>query len=102
MALLPIFNTTDKDLTLLQNKWSSILNPVVSNPSLQSIILPNTALVSGTNTVNHNLGKTLTGWRIVRLRGPATIYDQQDTNMLKNLTLILVSSAAVNCDIEVF
>lgn len=102
MALLPIFNTTDKDLTLLQNKWASILNPVISNPSLQSIILPAIQLVSGTNVVNHKLGRKLTGWRIVRLRGSAAIYDQQDGNSMQDLTLILVSNAQASCDLEVF
>jgi len=102
MALLPIFQTSDKDLTLLQNKWSSILNPIISNPAISSSILSNVQLVNGTNTINHLLGRTLQGWKIVRLRGAATIYDQQDTNSMKNLTLVLVSNSQVSCDIEVF
>lgn len=102
MALLPIYQTSNKDLILLQNKWASILNPIISNQSIQSIILPNIALTAGLNIVNHKLGKKLTGWRIVRLRAAASIYDTQDTNSRGDLTLQLVSSAPVVCDLEVF
>ena len=87
---------------LLETQWSSQINPLLSNPSLQSIILPNVALASGTNTVSHLLGRRLQGWRIVRQRALASIYDNQDNNQMPNLTLVLISSAPVVCDIEVF
>lgn len=102
MANLPIFQTGDKDLTLIQNKWSSILNPVIANPSTNSLILKNVLLTTGSNTVNHLLGRTLQGWRVVRLRGPASLYDTQDSNPMQDLTLLLTSSADVSCDLEVF
>ena len=99
---LPIFQSTDQNLMLLQNKWSSIINPTLVNPSLQCNILSKVALTSGTNTINHLLGRTLQGYRIVRQRGPASIYDSQDSNQQPQLTLVLVSSAAVTVDLEVF
>ncbi len=102
MALLPIFKTDDKDLILLQNKWSSILNPIISNPATSSLILKNVQLSSGTNVINHKLGRKLQGWNIVRLRGAASIYDDQDSNSMQDLTLVLVSNTQVLVDIEVF
>lgn len=42
------------------------------------------------------------GWRIVRINGSATIYDQQSQNTTPDLTLILNSSASVIVSLEVF
>jgi hypothetical protein len=83
-------------------KWSSILNPLLANPSLQSVILQNVSLQMGLNTINHGLGRKLLGWRVVRLRATATIFDVQDTNSTPALTLILNSSAPVVVNLEVF
>lgn len=102
MPTLPIFNTSIQELSLLQTRWASELNPVLRNPSLQSIILTNVALTSGANVINHLLGRKLQGWRIVRLRGPANVYDTQDSNPSPKLTLQLVSDADVVADLEVF
>lgn len=90
------------DLSLMQTKWAAILNPLLSNPSLNSIILEKIVLISGTSTINHGLGRKLQGWRIIRINAAATIYDQQDTNTMQDLTLILVSNALVTVSIEVF
>ena len=89
-------------LPLMQTKWASILDAFLSNPSLQSNILNKVPLSTGANTVNHLLGKKLTGWRVVRLRSSATIYDTQDSNQTPQSTLILVASAPVVVDLEVF
>lgn len=86
----------------VQTKWRGILNPFISNPSLQSVILPKISLLEGSNTVNHTLGRNLTGWRIIRQRGSATIYDTQDVNSSPNLTLLLNASANVVVDLECF
>lgn len=102
MALLPIFKDDNTNLMLLQTKWSSQLNQLLSNPSLQSIILKQVPLASGSNTINHLLGRRLIGWRIVRQRALASIYDNQDNNQSPELTLILVSNNAVSVDLEVF
>lgn len=99
---LPTFNTTDKPFSLMQSNWASQLNPILANPTNNSSILKNIQLIVGTNTINHLLGKNLTGWNIVRKRGPAEIYDNQDTNQMPNLTLTLISDASVSVDIEVF
>jgi hypothetical protein len=87
---------------MLQSQWSSMLNPLLHNPSLNSRILSQVVLTTGANTINHGLGRELQGWRIVRLRSLATIYDAQDSNAHPDLTLVLVSSATTVCDLEVF
>lgn len=99
---LPIFHTDDKDFQLMQSSWSSQINPVLARPSINSSILKNVLLVTGSNTINHLLQKPLQGWKIVRQRALASIYDNQDSNPQPSLTLVLISSANVSCDIEVF
>lgn len=99
---LPQYQTDDTSFTLMQNQWSTQINPLLRNPSLQSVLLKNITLVTGSNQVNHLLGRKLQGWRIVRLRASAAIYDTQDSNPIQDKTLLLVSDAGVNVDIEVF
>lgn len=100
--MLTQFQSDDRDFQLLQNSWASQLNPLLDNPSLKSIILENIVLTSGTNVVNHKLGRKLQGWRIVRQRSAASVYDNQDANQQPALTLVLVSSANVSVNLEVF
>lgn len=89
-------------LEMMQTKWSAILNALLSNPSVNSLILPNVSLLTGANVINHTLGRKLRGWRIVRLRALVTIYDTQDLNTMPDLTLLLTSSGNVTVDLEVF
>lgn len=99
---LPYFKSDDQSLTLLQTNWAQILNPIIQNPSTQSIILPNISLVAGDNTINHLLQRKLQGWKIVRQRASATFFDKQDSNPQPQLTLILNASAPVVINLEVF
>lgn len=98
MAKLP----QQLDWQLAQNKWASIIDPVIGSPANNSIILKNIALATGNNVINHKLGRNLQGWQIIRKRAAADIYDTQDTNQMPNLTLTLVSDAPVTVDIEVY
>jgi hypothetical protein len=102
MALLPQFQNDDKDFQLMQSKWSSILNPIVSNPANTSVLLKNVKLSIGANNIPHMLGRVLQGWIIVRKRSAANIYDNQDNQQLPQYMLALVSDAAVTVDLEVF
>ena len=99
---LAYFQSDDRTLSLLQTSWSQQLNPIINSAPNNSTILTSVALVSGTNTINHLLGRKLQGWKIVRQRSSASIYDNQDNNQQPTLTLILISNAAVVVDIEVF
>jgi predicted RNA binding protein YcfA (HicA-like mRNA interferase family) len=101
-SALPQFQSNDKDFSLMQNAWATILNPVIALPINKGLILKNIALVTGSNKVNHRLGRKLQGWFLVRKRGSADIYDEQDSNQMPSLTLSLNSSADVTVDIFVF
>ena len=96
------FQTDNSALAQMQNSWASILNPIVNNAANSPILLQNVLLTIGRNSVNHKLGKKLSGWTIVRKRANAAIYDNQDANPIQNLTLILISDADVEVDILVF
>lgn len=98
MQLLPLGLT----LSLMQTKWAQILNVLLRNPSLNCSILAKVPLAEGSNTINHLLGRRLTGWRIVRQRAAAEIYDTQDSNPNPTQTLLLTASAAAVVDLEVF
>jgi hypothetical protein len=100
--MLPYFQSTDRILSQLQTAWASLINPVITLPQSQGIILPNVSLASGANVVNHMLGRKLQGWQIVRQRASATIYDTQDLNQTPQLTLNLTASGAVVVNLFVF
>jgi len=102
MFKLPQFQMADKDLSLLQTTWAAIIQPVVSRAQNSSVILEGVELSSGDNVIKHTLNRELKGWRIVRIRAAATIYDKQDDNGNPVNTLVLNSSAAVTIDLEVF
>ncbi len=89
-------------LEQMQVQWSQQLNPVIANPILNNVILKNVSLTTGTNVINHLLGRNLQGWKPTRVRALASLYDLQDTNQTPQLTLVLVASAPVIIDLEVF
>jgi hypothetical protein len=97
---LPLQQTTNADLSLLQTKWKAQLDPILALALLAGQVLPSQQLVSGTNAINHKLGRKLQGWYIVRRRqfkisGTATaydIYDVQDNNQTPQTTLKLTCS----------
>lgn len=96
---LPKFQTDSKDFQLMQSAWASQIDPVLANPSLKSRLIKDVALVVGATKIDHKLGRTPQGWRIVDIDGVAQIYRSEDLN---SLTLTLTSSAAVTVAIEVF
>lgn len=105
--MLPKFQTlanivTGKDFSLLQTTWSALIDPIIGRAQNRSNILQDVSLVSGTNTINHLLGKKLQGYKIVLQDAAASIYDGQRTNKTPELTLVLISDAAAVCSIEVF
>lgn len=100
MAQLPYVQSTIDALNQVQTKWRSLLNPLLAQPT--PIILTNVALINGTTVIPHLLGRVLKGWKPSRIRASATIYDAQDSNQTPQTTLVLISSAAVVVDLEVF
>lgn len=89
-------------LPLMQTQWASQIEPVLNAPIVNGILLQNQVLTSGTNSINHKLGRKLIGWVPVRVRASATLFDTQDSNQTPQLTLQLTASADVVVDIWVF
>lgn len=100
--MLPIFQTEDQSLSLMQTKWAAEINPLLNLPLSSSLVLSNIVLTSGKNTINHTLGRKLVGWFICRQRGAASVYDLQDLNQLPDKTLVLMASSGVSVDLTVF
>jgi len=96
---LPIFQTSNQDLSLMETKWASIINPVLSNPLTNPTILNGVKLASGANVINHTLGATPQGWIISDIDGNANIYRTQPFN---NLTLTLYSTGAVTVNLVIY
>jgi hypothetical protein len=99
---LPIFHTEDKDLSMMQTKWASVINPLLSTEIVNGNLLENISLKVGTNVINHLLGRKLIGWMIVGINGIANIYDAQANNQTPQNTLILISDAAVTVKVWCF
>lgn len=96
---LPLFQTSIKELSLLETQWKSQLDPVLANPMTDMSILKDVALINGTTVVNHLLGRKQQGWVITDINGAATIHRSQPFN---DKTLTLVSNAAVIVSLGVF
>ena len=87
----------------LQSNIDSAITPILNKTQLDSTILTNVSLKTGqVNVISHLLNRNLTGWKLVRQRGQASIWDSQDSNTSPGLTLLLNTSANVVVDIEVF
>lgn len=88
---------------MLQTKWATELNPILTNPVSNGLLLKGIILTTGANVINHKLGRKLQGWVVTRyIGGAASLYDTQDNNGMPQLTLNLTSSANVSVDIYVF
>lgn len=93
------FQSNNRDFQLMQNSWAAQINPLLSQPLNNGLILKNISLINGTTVVNHLLGRNLQGWFLVDSDAAATIYRSAPKN---NLTLTLTSDAALLADIFVF
>lgn len=98
MELLPYFQSEDKNLSLLQTRWGSVLNKLLRNPITAGVFI-SSVLISGSNIINHRLGRKPQGYLIVDQDAAATFYRAAPFN---ELTLALNSSANVNVSLYVF
>lgn len=102
MNAIALVQTQDKDINQLQQNISQAINPVIQNPIISGNILVQQQLQPGINQVDHQLGRKLQGWFLVRKRASSDIYDIQDSNRTPAATLALQASLAVSVDIYVF
>ncbi len=99
---LPKYNTEDRSLSLLMTNWPRVLDPLLDSPIATPILLQDVVLIAGQTVIDHKLGKKLTGWEIVRQRGDASVWDNQDGNPLPDKNLWLMASSGVSVDLLVF
>lgn len=90
---------TGRDWDLVDDQWANILNPIVTSPFNNSILIMGLKLLAGKNIINHGLGKLMIGWSLVDINGPATIYRSSPLN---DKTIALTSTIAVTINLEVF
>lgn len=93
--MLPLKLDWDK----AQTQWKSQLDPVLSSPFNGMNILPNVALTTGANVVNHLLGRLPQGWIVLDNQGTATVYRSAPYT---STTLTLTASGATTITIGVF
>lgn len=93
--------TLPQKLTLdqMQNRWASIIEPVLGNLILQGNTLKNIQLINGSNVINHLLSRMQQGWIITDVNASASIYRSQPFN---DKTLTLTSNAACIVNIYCF
>lgn len=99
MANLPLFKSEDQMLMLMQTKWKSQLDKVISNPFINGLLLEDVPLVIGDNIINHLLSRVQQGWVLTDQNAGITIYRNAPFNVR---TLTLNSSGTVTVDIWVF
>ena len=100
--VLAKIQSTDDVTNRIQDQLISKMNPVLSNQLTNGSLLTSISLNSGSNTVNHKLGRKLVGWFVTRLRANVQIWDSQDGNKNDSQTLLLNASGSVTVDIWVF
>ena len=61
-------------LPMMQTRWKSILDPVLSNLLINSILLQDITLITGNNTINHKLGRVPVGYIMVNSSTLITLY----------------------------
>lgn len=86
-------------LPLMTTQWASQLDPIISLPPNQGILLKNIVLINGVNVVNHKLQRMPQGYIIIDQDALASIYRSAALN---SLTLTLTSNAAVTLSLWVF
>lgn len=87
----------------MQTMWASKIDPVLEQPLNDAVQLDNVNLVAGNNSINHLLGRKLIGWIVIRMQGAfVQLYDNQNTNLMSDKTLILNSSGTGVISLLVF
>jgi hypothetical protein len=99
---LPILQSTDVNLTAVQTRWAAVINPLLSQPLSQALLLSGISVSSGTNAINHKLGRKLQGYIVVGCNAAVTFHDSQSTNSMPQLTLNLIASGAATINLLVF
>lgn len=93
-----------RSINLLQGNVDASFAPLNANIANDGIILTNIVLLGPNvnNSINHKLGRRLTGWQVIRNRAGSLVWDSQDNNKSQGTTLILNSLYNTEIDLYVF
>lgn len=101
MAKLPLFQSSIRELQMMNTQWKSILDPVLSIPMLSGIQLKNINVVSGNNVINHRLQRNYQGYLVTGMRGAfVQLYDS--ISQTPDLTLRLNSNGTAVLDLWIW
>jgi hypothetical protein len=89
----------DRIINMLQDNIKTVLDVMAAKPQLDSDVLDPFPIKTGANLVPHNLGKPLSGWKIVDIDAPAKLY--RTTGSLPTIYLYLTSDIDCNVTLEV-
>ena len=84
----------------VQTQLDTILKYLTNKVQADSVLLQNISLQTGSNTITHTLGRTLTGWEIVDIQSASVIYRTKSTD--PNTYLVLNASAPAVVSLLVF
>lgn len=103
--MIPSFrriNVKDKDLRLVQDSVDKVFNVLLEKDILDGRLIKNIGLSSTPVSIDHKLGREVSGWILVRNSADARVWDDQASNTLPSTSLILVASAITVVSIWVF
>lgn len=98
----PRTQSDDRLLTQTSIAVNQRLDSIISSQIVRGLILSNVALINGTTTINHTLGRILVGWFIIGNNAAVTVHDTQASNTTPAVTLVLVSNGAAIVTLFVF
>jgi hypothetical protein len=102
LKTLKTIQPKEYELDAVQGNIKEFTKQLETNPVLDGIILKDVSLVSsGSNTINHKLGRKINGWIITKIQANANVW-QNTTQPLPTKNLILETSADATVDIYVF
>ena len=84
---LPIYKDDNQPFQLMQSRWASILNPIISNfevsnqnPLINGKFVSSVTLNRGENTFSHFLGRKPVGWLATDINGASILFRSQQFN----------------------
>lgn len=94
---------TDQTLNQVQDALVGCLNPLLTNPLLDYVIVTGVALKAGTTTIANPILRNIQGLIVIRKNGFADIHTGSNSvNPTPTKTIIISSSAAVLVDLYIF
>lgn len=92
---LPLFQSDDKNFSLMQSQWRAVLNPIIAIPMLQGLQLNDIVLNAGVNVINTRLSRKQQGWLITDIDASSQLFRSAPFNS-QTLTLTASSPCTVS------